>query len=216
MPAHHVCDAVIHRHEEPAPPILLRVEPRRVRTPQLVRHIRRVIRPLWLRSPRGCFPRRTGASSPFSRISRSTRFLPTPIPLALRRARDLPVAFAQEVALLQHLSDLLHQLLVAQLRLRSALLQPCRPVALFSISGRVDRRAPHPPDLADHRQRVEPPCPRTHPRPRFKSFSSSSPYPLFSRSSLASSSRIVNSPSFARVRVSSRSPGSRPRRLSPC
>ena len=29
----------------------------------------------------------TGASSPFSRISRSTRFLPTPIPLALRRAR---------------------------------------------------------------------------------------------------------------------------------
>ena len=162
-------------------------------------------------------------------------------PLGSQTGPDLPVAFAQEVALLQHLSDLLHQLLVAQLRLRSALLQPCRPVALFSISGRVDRRAPHPPDLADHRQRVEPPCPRTHPRPRFKSFSSSSPYPLFSRSSLASSSRIVNSPSFARVRVSSRSlassrprghrqlwaqlrpgpgqrrsPGSRPRRLSPC
>ena len=39
------------------------------------------IRPLWVRSPRG-WPRRTGASSPLSRISLSTRFLPARIPLA--------------------------------------------------------------------------------------------------------------------------------------
>ena len=43
-----------------------------------------LIRPLWLRSPRGC-PRRTGASSPCARISRSTRFLPARIPLAASR-----------------------------------------------------------------------------------------------------------------------------------
>ena len=38
-----------------------------------------------LRSPRG-WPRRTGASSPCARTSRSTRFLPTRIPLAASRA----------------------------------------------------------------------------------------------------------------------------------
>ena len=43
------------------------------------------IRPLWVLSPRG-WPRRTGASSPCSRISLSTRFLPTRIPLAASRA----------------------------------------------------------------------------------------------------------------------------------
>ncbi len=137
-------------------------------------------------------------------------------PLRPQARPHLSMTLAQEVALLQHLSDLLYQLLVAQLRLRSSFLRLCRPLALFSIPGRIDRRAPHPPGLADHRQRVGPPGPRTHSRPRFKSVRSSSPYPLFSRSSLASSSRIVNSPSFAWVRVSSRSPGSRPRRLSPC
>ena len=127
VPAHHVCDAVIHRHEEPAPPILLRVAPRRVRTPQL---------DIMVSSRGGRVIRRRRA--PLWRLGRSEG------------------------------------------------------------------------DLADHRQRVEPPCPRTHPRPRFKSFSSSSPYPLFSRSSLASSSRIVNSPSFAGP---GQLPGSRPRRL---
>ena len=46
------------------------------------------IRPLWLRSPRGR-PRRTGTSSPCSRISLSTRFLPARIPLAASRAFTL-------------------------------------------------------------------------------------------------------------------------------
>ena len=46
------------------------------------------IRPLWVRSPRG-WPRRTGASSPLSRISLSTRFLPARIPLAASRAFTL-------------------------------------------------------------------------------------------------------------------------------
>ena len=42
------------------------------------------IRPLWLRSPRGCLCR-TGASSPCALIYRSTRFLPTRMPLAPSR-----------------------------------------------------------------------------------------------------------------------------------
>ena len=43
------------------------------------------IQPLWVRSLRG-WPRRTGAGSPLSRISLSTRFLPTRISLAASRA----------------------------------------------------------------------------------------------------------------------------------
>ena len=113
--------------------------------------------------------------------------------------------------------DLGHQILVAQCRLRA-------PLPRLSAIGRqgpaepgpqhIHARPRDPPRLAHHRQRVGPVRRRTHPSKRFKSFLSSSLYPLFSRSSACNSIRIVISPSFARVRISS--PPGRLFPFSPC
>ena len=78
---------MVDGREEPAPALRFRPEPRRVRA-QSSSGFSVQIRPLWLRSPRGC-PRRTGASNPCSRISLSTRFLLARIPLAASRAFTL-------------------------------------------------------------------------------------------------------------------------------
>ena len=106
------------------------------------------------------------------------------------------MAFAQEVALLEHCPDLFQQLRVRELRLRSAFLGLGALPRFGSLANRIDRRAGHLPDLADHRQRVASAGRRTHSCPRFKSLFSSSPYPLFSSNSVASSIRIVSSPSL--------------------
>jgi len=81
---------------------------------------------------------------------------------------------------------------------------------------RVDLRTRQAPHLADHRERVLSPRRMTYAGQRFKGLFSSSAHPLSSRSSSASHIRIVISPSFARVRTSSRTPGSRLRLFSPC
>ena len=93
-------DAVIHRHEEPAPPILLRVEPRRVRTPQLVRHIRRdpaAVAPV----PTRVLSAPYGGQQPILPHQPQHAVLAHTDPLGSQTGPDLPVAFAQEVALLQ-------------------------------------------------------------------------------------------------------------------
>ena len=138
------------------------------------------IRPLWLRSPRGC-PRRTGASNPCALISRSTRFLPTRIPLAARRALTFRwpsprngLAFST-IRISCTSSSSLSAVFGPRFSWRSGLdLLPAdlRP-------QRIHARACDPPRLAHHRQRVGPIRRRTHPPERFKSFRSSSPHPLF-------------------------------------
>ena len=80
------------------------------------------------------------------------------------------------------------------------------PRAAGEFEGRrsIPRQAPcviHGVGWLDHLTVVQ--ASRTHPPKRLKSVLSSSPYPLFSRSSACNSTRIVISPSFARVRISS-------------
>ena len=127
---------------------------------------------------------------------------------------DLPVAFAQEVALLQHLSDLLHQLLVAH---SSSVLASSALPARRSLLDLGPRRPSSAPPARPRRSSSEGRAALSpdSPASALQELLQLVPVPPFFQE-FSRKSRIVNSPSFARVRVSSRSPGSRPRRLSPC
>ena len=214
MPSHDVADTVIDCHEQPAPAVRLRVEPGRIGAPQFVGRIGRdpaAVAPVSSRVPAA--HRRQQPVLPHQPqhavLAHSDPFRP-------QAGSHLPVPLTQEVALPEHLADLLDQGLIAQLRLRPPLPGLPNLRAQPSSPHPVYRRTRHPPHLADHRQRVASSRPQTHSLPRLKSFLSSCPNPLFSRSSAASSIRIVISPNFARVRISSRSAPSPLRLFSPC
>ena len=87
VPADDVRGAVVDGPEEPAPALLLRPEPRRVRAPELVRPFGA--------DPSAVAPVSAGMSPPHRRqhpcalISRSTRFLPARIPSAPSRTFTL-------------------------------------------------------------------------------------------------------------------------------
>ena len=121
-------------------------------------------------------------------MSRSTRFLPTRMPLAFRRARTFRwpsprKSLSCSTSRISSTNSSSLSFVFGPRFFGSATTSRCR-----STPHGVDRRAGDAPHLADHRQRIAPSRRRTHSCPRFKSFFSSSPYPLFSRSSLASSS----------------------------
>jgi len=89
---------------------------------------------------------------------------------------------------------------------------PRRTNGIFAATWMVSFRSPASigsrPDLAEHRHRVAPVRARTDRRPHRRDLFHSSASPLFSIRCSASSSRIINSPIFARARVRSRSSGS--------
>jgi len=117
-------------------------------------------------------------------------------------------------ARLEHRPDLLEEHRISHNRPRPPLLRrPRRPACLPSLC--VHRRPWHAPHRTHHCHRIPPSCAGTHQPRDFFNFPSSSPYPLFSRSSSASSSFIVSSPTFACVWHNARSSGSPDRRLNP-
>ena len=194
---------MIDGREEPAPALRLRPEPRRIRAPKFVR-------PLGP-DPAAVAPVPAGPPPPHRRQQpvlphqAEHPVLARPDPLGRKPRLHLAVALAEERTRLQHRPDLPQQLLVAQCRLRAPLPQlPAigRRWPALLRPQRIHARTRDPPSLAHHRQRVRPLRRRTHPSKRLKA-SAARPRTPFFREAACNSTRIVISPSFARVRISS-------------
>src|SRR5581483_11586473 len=204
VPADEVVAVVINGPEEPAPAVLLGVEASGVSPPHLV-GARRDDRARVGRIP-------IGRPEPARRqelllAHKAQDALAAGGHAAVSQPRPyLPVAFAVERRLAQDAADRRDQVGVADRGLRPALTPHRRGPQ--GRGRRVDARARHTPHLADHPARIGPARTRTARRPHRRDLFHSSASPLFSMRCSASSSRIINSPIFARARVSSRSSGS--------
>src|SRR5262245_46619607 len=204
MPAQKLVDPVVDRPEEPAPPLLLGVEARRVRAPH---HIGSVGDD----RARVCGVAVRRAEPPgrqqFMLAHQPQDPLATDGQTPMREPRpDLPVTLAVERTRTEDGADPRHELGVGPAGLRAPLRRRAR--RRRRPLGRVHARAGHPEHLTDERHGIASARPRADMRPHPLRLFHSSVRPLFSIRYSASSSRIVNSPTLARARVSSRSSGS--------
>ena len=183
VPADDVRSTVVDGREEPAPALRPRPRTAIASVPEkLVGRPRSGSGQPCVRCPRGR-PRRTGASSPCSRISLSTRFLPTRNPPGRQPRPHLPVALAEERTRLPAPSGPPPP--APRRSVPSS--GPASTGSRRSDSGgsanraqqRVHARTRDPPRLAHHRQRLGPPRRRTHPSKRLKSCPQLVPVPPF-------------------------------------
>src|SRR6266542_2392948 len=204
VPAEQLVGVMVDRPEEPAPAVLLGVEPRGVCPPHLIR-ARRDDRA-------GVGGIAIGRPQPSWRQEvvlphqPQDSLAPHRQPTVGQAGPDLSVALPMERRLAQDGTYRDDEVGIIYPRLGPAFARRGRRDA--GRGGRVDTGARHAPDVADHRQRVAPVRARTDRGPHRRDLFHSSVSPLFSMRCSASSSRIINSPIFARARVSSRSSGS--------
>src|SRR5450830_1278589 len=201
---------VVDRAKEPAPAIPARVETRPVCDPhlvRLVRHDRSVMSRVAvdaarsLRHEQAVLAHQTKDPAPAHDGS-------APVESVV----DLALAFPDERAGFDLAANQLQKLSVRNLRPRTRL--HAHRVGIPPIRRRVTARAGQAKELADHREGVPASRGRTDLVLHRPSFFRSSPKPLFFRSTSASSSSIISSPTLARARVSSRSWSGSPRLLS--
>src|SRR5215831_7011892 len=200
VPAQELVDPVVDDPEEPAPPLALGVEARGIGAPHHVWSVGD--------DPPGVGGVAVRWAEPVRReqavvAHQAQDALPTDRqPTMSKPGADLPVPLAVERVRCEDGPDPRDEFGVSPPGLRAPL--PWRACRRRRRLGRVHARARHPEHLADPGQGIAPSRPRAHARPHPLRLFHSSMSPLFSMRYSASSRRIVNSPTLARARVSSR------------
>src|SRR5882672_5034662 len=202
MPPHDVIARVIDRAEEPAPAVPLGVEPRGIGAPHDVGPLGgdradvrgvavRMTGPLWRQEPVEAH------QAEHAILAHAPAVRPQP-------HAHLAMPFPVKGRLGQHGADRGDQVVVGTAGPRPSFAGHHHHDRSLRIHGRpwhAEHRAHHRQGIAAARRGTR----LGRHRPRFRS---SAPYPFFSSSPSASSSRIMTSPSFAWTRFNSRSSGS--------